>query len=283
MARPIRRRYKASHFGYHSPSAQFTAVQFHSDAELRIASGAIPFDTSAGQCRRCRRRRRAEIGSHRRPPVRLDTHTQAAAQRAVDWLREHNLAEAVEYLPLRLLEDDPSLFLWGGLAEENLDIAERHIGLPVRYHGLEVRAERAAPTDPPRHLVRHWHLDLEDRRMLKIIVYLSDVDESTGPFEFLPLAASDQTRQTLRVRPGLTFLPDADVTAAVPSSLWQRVTGPAGTAVYADTARLLHRVKAPPTGVTDIRPPSSTPVIGPVTRWPGSCHPRISSSPCWRI
>ncbi len=178
--------------------------------------------------------------------VRLDAHTQAAAHRAVDWLRERNLAEAVEYLPLRLLEDDPSLFLWG-LSEENLDIAERHIGLPVRYHGLEVRAERAASTDP-RHLVRHWHFDLEDRRMLKIIVYLSDVDESTGPFEFLPLAASDQTRQTLRVRPGLTFLPDADVTATVPSSLWQRVTGPAGTAVYADTARLLHRVKAPTGG-----------------------------------
>ncbi|MHA3021527.1 hypothetical protein ACXPWS_14855 [Mycobacterium sp. BMJ-28] len=178
--------------------------------------------------------------------IDLGTHARAAAQRSIDWLSRHNPAETVGYLPLSLLEDDPSLFLWG-LAEENLDIAERHIGLPVRYLGLEVRAERAVPAGS-RHLVRDWHLDVEDRRMLKVIVYLNDVDQSTGPFEFVGQAASDLARQTLRVRPGITFLPDADVTRAVPASDWHQVTGPAGTAVYVDTARLLHRIKAPTTG-----------------------------------
>jgi hypothetical protein len=178
--------------------------------------------------------------------IRFDTHTEAAARWAVDWLRTHNPTDTVGYLPLTLLAEDPALFLWG-LAEQNLDIAERHIGLPVRYLGLEVRAERARPTGS-RHPVRHWHFDVEDRRMLKVIVYLTDVDEHTGPFEFLPQPASDLARQTLRVRPGLTFLPDAAVSATVPASQWHRVTGPAGTAVYADTARLLHRIKAPTGG-----------------------------------
>ena len=178
--------------------------------------------------------------------INLGVDARTAAQRAVDRLRHHNPADTVAYLPPGLLADDPALFLWG-LAEENLDIAERHIGLPVRYHGMEVRAERTAPA-VSRHLVRDWHFDVEDRRMLKIVVYLSDVDESTGPFEFLPRAASDLARAALRVRPGLTFLPDAAVAAAVPSSAWQPITGPTGTAVYVDTARLLHRVKAPTGG-----------------------------------
>ncbi len=178
--------------------------------------------------------------------IHLGADAGAAAERAVDWLRHHSPVDTVGYLPHSVLAGDPALFLWG-LAETNLDIAERHIGLPVRYHGLEVRAERTTPA-VSRHLVRDWHFDVEDRRMLKIVVYLSDVDESTGPFEFLPSAASDLARATLRVRPGLTFLPDADVSAAVPSSAWEPITGPAGTAVYADTARLLHRVKAPTGG-----------------------------------
>lgn len=178
--------------------------------------------------------------------VHLDARAAAAAGQAVDWLRRHHPTDTVGYLPLHLLEDDPALFLWG-LAEDNLDIAESHIGLPVRYLGLEVRAERAVPTGS-RHPVRHWHFDVEDRRMLKIIVYLTDVDGATGPFEFLSQPASDLARQSLRVRPGLTFLPDAAVSATVPASDWHSVTGPAGTAVYADTARLLHRIKAPTGG-----------------------------------
>lgn len=178
--------------------------------------------------------------------IHLDADTHAAAQRAVEWLRHHDPAATVDYLPLSLLADDPALFLWG-LAQQNLDIAERHIGLPVRYLGLEVRVERAVPADS-RYLVRDWHLDVEDRRMVKIIVYLSDVDDSTGPFEYLPSAASESARRTLGVRPGLTFLPDAEVTSAVPSSAWRRITGPAGTAVYADTAHLMHRIKAPTGG-----------------------------------
>jgi hypothetical protein len=184
-----------------------------------------------------------DIASRR---IHLGSDAQAVAERAVDWLGHHCTADTVGYLPPRFLADDPALFLWG-LAEQNLDIAERHIGLPVRYHGMEVRAERTAPA-VARHLVRDWHFDVEDRRMLKVVVYLSDVDESTGPFEFLPREASDQARAALRVRPGLTFLPDAEVAAAVPFSAREPITGPAGTAVYADTARLLHRVKAPTGG-----------------------------------
>jgi hypothetical protein len=163
--------------------------------------------------------------------------------RAVGWLRDNRTSEPVTYLPL----DQPnllgSLYRWG-FDQNNLDIAERHIRLPVRYVGMEVKVERAS-APPARQQVRYWHLDAEDRRMLKIIVYLNDVDSGNGPFEYLSPPLSELARRRLRCRPGVTFLADEAIAAVAPAPCWHQVTGPARTAVYADTGRLIHRLKAP--------------------------------------
>jgi hypothetical protein len=175
--------------------------------------------------------------------VHMDAAVNIDVARAVQWLKDNRVAEPVTYLPL----DQPnllgSLYRWG-LDQNNLDIAEGHIRLPVRYIGLEVKVERASVT-PARQQVRYWHLDAEDRRMLKIIIYLNDVDFGNGPFEYLPLALSELGRRRLRCRPGITFLTDEAIAAVVPPRGWHQVMGPARTAVYADTGRLIHRLKGP--------------------------------------
>lgn len=175
--------------------------------------------------------------------VHMDAAVNLDIVRAVRWLQDNHVPEPVTYLPL----DRPNLFgalyRWG-LEERNLDIAERHIRLPVRYIGLEVKVERASAASARRQ-VRHWHLDAEDRRMLKIIVYLNDVGPGNGPFEYLPLSLSESARRRLRCRPGITFLADEDISAVAPPPSWHQVTGPARTAVYADTGRLIHRLKGP--------------------------------------
>ena len=43
---------------------------------------------------------------------------------------------------------------------------------------------------------RVFHRDPEDERVLKIIVYLSDVDEGAGPFQCLDAVGSDQLMAT---------------------------------------------------------------------------------------
>lgn len=139
------------------------------------------------------------------------------------------------------LAADPALFKWG-LSDENLDLAECYIGLPVHYLGVEVKRERpdGVATD-----VRQWHIDVEDRRMMKIIVYLSDVDEGCGPFEYL------DRRRTRRAVAGLNywsgFVPDANMASAVDTSEWLRATGSRFTSVFVDTCRLFHRAKPPTT------------------------------------
>lgn len=139
------------------------------------------------------------------------------------------------------LATDPALFKWG-LSDENLDLAECYIGLPVSYLGVEVKRERpdGVATD-----VRQWHIDVEDRRMMKIIVYLSDVDEGCGPFEYLDRARTKRAVEGLNYWSG--FVPDASMANAVPEKEWLRATGSRLSAVFVDTCRLFHRAKPPTT------------------------------------
>jgi hypothetical protein len=122
----------------------------------------------------------------------------------------------------------PEIFRFG-LHPELLRLAEAHIGLPVAYDGVTVQYTVA---DGRQVSTRDWHRDREDRRMIKLAIYLNDVDEAGGPFQLLP-----------GERPGRAFYlsekSDAELRAAPPISC----EGAAGTVVFADTARYFHRGK----------------------------------------
>ena len=128
-----------------------------------------------------------------------------------------------------------------------LNLAECHIGLPVRYLGIEVKREMVGSADGGNlEVVRRWHLDHEDRRILKVIVYLSDVHDGAGPFGYVHQSHSDAIRESPRGR-DLRGVPDAEMQNVVPQREWNRVTGPRMTAVHVDTGQVFHRV-FPPTG-----------------------------------
>jgi len=111
----------------------------------------------------------------------------------------------------------PELFIWG-LADRLLDIAECYLGLPPAYDGMALVYSVA---DGKEEATRRWHRDREDRRMVRIAIYLNDVEENGGPFEL-------DRRGRNAVYP--------DDPAAIRSC-----PGPAGTVIFADTGRCLHR------------------------------------------
>ena len=116
-----------------------------------------------------------------------------SADRFVDSLRAITIQKPTLGVLADDLAADPLVYKWG-LTDENLDLAEFYIGLPVRYLGVGVKRESA---DGVAAGVRQWHRDIEDRRMLKIIVYLSDVEDGCGPFEYVDRNASDHAAQQL--------------------------------------------------------------------------------------
>jgi hypothetical protein len=128
-----------------------------------------------------------------------------------------------------------------GLSDRLLDIAENYLGTPVGYDGINVFFTKADGMEAG---ARRWHRDAEDRRMLKIALYLNNVDEDGGPLQVLrrqlpehgrpvrgkfPVLSQERLKRTLG-----DFDPKRDVVTFV---------GKVGTLVFADTATLYHRGK----------------------------------------
>ena len=135
---------------------------------------------------------------------------------------------------------NPMIYRWG-LHPTLLRIVESYLRQPVAYDGPIVFYTEANQAEEG---TRKWHLDREDRRVVKVALYLHDVDEETGPFEIFPRMPQNSdgrfkypvvTTATLERLLGLQTNTMETVTC----------TGPAGTLVFAETGRFYHRGKPP--------------------------------------
>ena len=135
---------------------------------------------------------------------------------------------------------DPTVWQFG-LDERMLDIVENYLGLPARYYGPDVRRE--VPDGRPPHDVRQWHRDIEDYHVLKILVWLNDVDADGGPFAYISRSRSEEVVERLHYVGG--FVSDEKVRSIVPQDEWHLAAGPKWTAVLPDTAQVLHRATPP--------------------------------------
>jgi hypothetical protein len=130
----------------------------------------------------------------------------------------------------------PALIRWG-LGERLLDIVESYISMPVDYRGSTVRRDILGGDQLE---TRLWHRDYEDRKIVKIIVYLNDVDRGGGAYEFIP-------RMHLpiwRVGPladASGRIDEPTMRRVVPEKAWHRCCGPRGTVVFSDTCSVYHR------------------------------------------
>ena len=133
--------------------------------------------------------------------------------------------------------ENSEIFLWG-LQERLLDIAENYLGVPVAYRGLFFQKDFA---NEQQVLTRLWHKDPEDHRLLKIVVYLNDVNAESGPFEYIPKHFNSK----LSSLKGKLLFSDAEVAKHLDPSNWVSCTGVAGTVVFFDSHHVFHRGKMP--------------------------------------
>jgi hypothetical protein len=82
--------------------------------------------------------------------------------------------------------DDPWLRL--GTNPRLLDIANAYLEMWSKLEYVDVWYTPPADADERRSSQR-WHRDFNDRHLLKAFLYLVDVDEQTGPFEYVPRSA----------------------------------------------------------------------------------------------
>ena len=117
-----------------------------------------------------------------------------------------------------------------------LGLAARHMGCKPTISALGLRwSFPVAGNDSP---LQAFHRDSEDWRYLKVLVYLTDVDDGAGPHVYL--YGSQHTRAPVRLR----FYSDAEIVAAYGEEMLLKATGTRGFCFAVDTAGI-HKGAAP--------------------------------------
>jgi hypothetical protein len=84
---------------------------------------------------------------------------------------------------------------------------------------------------------QQWHRDPWDEHITKVFVYFSDVDEDSGPFEYVPGSAPGRRYGHLWPwQPEGVYPPQDEFEAAIPRSDRLTATGRAGTVIFCDTS-----------------------------------------------
>jgi hypothetical protein len=150
--------------------------------------------------------------------------------------------EYVVHASNQQIMEQPKLFMWG-LEKRLLNIVENYIGLPVAYHGVYLRRDIANQVEEKSRL---WHLDKEDRKVLKIIIYLHDVGLDDGPFQYIPQYLTPKIASSLKYN--YRYIQDPIIKQYVSPSDCKSCTGTAGTVVIAGSGSIFHRGKIPYSG-----------------------------------
>ena len=135
----------------------------------------------------------------------------------------------------------PEIYFFG-LSEKILKIVEGYLGLPVAFGGFNFFYTWA---DGREKGARVWHLDGEDESIVKVAVYLNDVDLNGGPFEMIRNRVYRGAR--LYERPARHDKLERIVGKSISSDDVVTCTGRSGSVIFCDTARYYHRGR-PATG-----------------------------------
>jgi hypothetical protein len=136
---------------------------------------------------------------------------------------------------------DPSdIFVRFALQLDVLAIANSYFGMLTKLRSYNVWHN--FPTHAPPRESQLWHCDPEDRCILKMFVYLTDVDEGAGPLSFAPgthsLGTVKTAVQSKVFKEGRTYVhrsDDTQINEVVPRKQWITAVGSKGTVVFADT------------------------------------------------
>lgn len=150
------------------------------------------------------------------------------------------VARAYSFEGATLTEEQP--WFRACLSRRMLDIANAYLRLWSKLSYVDLWYTAPQPATDERVASQNWHFDFDDKHLLKAFLYLVDVDEDTGPFEYVP--GSQPGGRYHGVRPwtpmGYGRVSDDDVSRAVPREDVATFTAPRGTLIFCNTSGL-HR------------------------------------------
>ncbi|MBI4137753.1 MAG: hypothetical protein HY472_00705 [Candidatus Sungbacteria bacterium] len=122
-----------------------------------------------------------------------------------------------------------------------ISAAAAYLGLMPRLNSISLYSTLVVPPDSPAHLSQRWHRDPEDKKIIKVFLYMTDVDEiGAGPFTYvLQSHLGGKWRDIFPQRPpvGRYPLPGA-VEWHIPPDDVKTCLAPKGTIIFCDTSGL---------------------------------------------
>ncbi len=119
-----------------------------------------------------------------------------------------------------------------------LDLANTYLGLWSKLEYVDMWYSVPMAEEARRVSSQRWHRDFNDKHLLKAFLYLVDVDQDTGPFEYIPGSApGGKYSQEWPWKPlGETYPPDGAVEERIPADDIKTFTGPKGTLLFCNTS-----------------------------------------------
>ncbi|MGH3129107.1 MAG: phytanoyl-CoA dioxygenase family protein [Gaiellaceae bacterium] len=119
-----------------------------------------------------------------------------------------------------------------------LDLANAYLEMWSKLEYVDVWYSVPQPADATRISSQRWHRDYNDQHLLKVFLYLVDVDESMGPFQYVP--GSQPGGPYAEAWPweplGKNYPTEEELEALIPSSSVSAFTAPKGTLIFCNTA-----------------------------------------------
>jgi hypothetical protein len=132
---------------------------------------------------------------------------------------------------------DPWLRL--GINDRMLDIVNSYFGLWAKLTYVDLWYTPPAQPGVDRVSSQRWHRDYNDDRLVKVFLYLVDVNDDTGPLEYVPGSTVDGPYgQIWPWRPVSNDLypPQDEFDEKIPKSAQIAFTGPEGSLLFANTS-----------------------------------------------
>jgi Phytanoyl-CoA dioxygenase (PhyH) len=134
------------------------------------------------------------------------------------------------------MDDDP----WFGLCQSRrmLDVANAYLRMWSKLEYVDLWYTPPVAEAKERVASQHWHRDFQDRSLLKAFLYLVDVDEGAGPFEYVPGSTGDGPYASeWPWRPlGTTYPGDEELGERVPDAAIRTFTASRGTLIFCNTS-----------------------------------------------
>jgi Phytanoyl-CoA dioxygenase (PhyH) len=119
-----------------------------------------------------------------------------------------------------------------------LDVANSYVGMWTKLEYLDVWYSVPQPEGARRVASQRWHRDFNDRKLVKAFLYLVDVDENMGPFEYVPGSTGEGPYADVwEWEPlGESYPDQREFASRFPEATVRSFTGSKGSLIFCDTS-----------------------------------------------